>query len=255
MAKGTEKKGLGAREKQIIYILLGLIIVALAYFLGFTKFKESRDALLVANDKLQKEVNELQDMEANSAQKKKETEDLKDKVTKLYQDYPVELRTQNLIDYFDKLEKQIKNLDITTESFIQNMIYFQNGAVLESEVDSSALPEAVSAEDEAATDTETAVEKEIALDENGLPAEVTGYHSSVAVAFDTNYDNLKKIITFVNSYPKRTTINNINISAPEGNKDMSCTMTVNFYSVDGINGTYDDLLFPEVQIGKSNIFK
>ena len=254
MAKEAGSKGLGAREKQIIYILVGLIIVALAYFLGFTKFNEERAALVVENDKLQKEVNELKEMEAHSAEKKAETERLKTEVTDLYRNYPVELRTQNLIDYFDKIEKQVSNLDFTTETFIQNMIFFQNGAVLESEVDSSALPEAVAADGSTET-TETVEETGPALDENGLPAEVTGYHSSVAVTYTTTYDDLQKIINYVNQYPKRTTINDISISSPEGTKALSCTMTVNLYSVDGIEGVYDDLTFPEVQIGKQNIFK
>lgn len=260
MAKETGSKGLGAREKQIIYILVGLIIVALAYFLGFTKFNEARAALVVENDKLQKEVKELESMDANRAQKEEETETLKGLVTDLYKNYPVELRTQNLIDYFDKLEKQVRGLDFTTENFTQNMIYFQNGAVLESEIDSAALPEAVAADGSTGTTgnaetTETAEETGPALDENGLPAEVTGYHSSVAVTFTSNYDDLKKIINYVNQYPKRTTINDISISSPEGTKSLSCTMTVNMYSVDGIEGAYEDLTFPEVQIGKQNIFK
>ena len=128
MAKEKERKGLGAREKQIIYILLGLIIVALAYFMGFTRFKESSDALKVENDKLQQEVNELHEMEANHAKTVEDTKTFVNEVTTIYGNYPVELRTQNLIDYFDKIEKNIRNLDFTTESFVQNMIYFQNGA-------------------------------------------------------------------------------------------------------------------------------
>lgn len=256
MAKEAGSKGLGDREKQIIYILVGLIIVALAYFFGFTRFNEARAALVEENVKLQAEVKELRDMEARRAQVEQDTKDDIDEVTKIYGDYPVELRTQNLIDYFDKIEKQHKGLDFLTETFTLNMIYFQNGTVLESEIDSKELPEAVSAQESAGTtESTTEVETGPALDENNLPKEVTGYHSSVAVTFTTNYTELKKIIEDVNRYPKRTTISDINIAAPEGVKEMTCTMTVNMYSVDGIAGAYDDLTFPEVQIGKQNIFK
>ncbi|MCM1237416.1 MAG: hypothetical protein NC489_45705, partial [Ruminococcus flavefaciens] len=67
--------------------------------------------------------------------------------------------------------------------------------------------------------------------------------------------NLKTIIPYVNQYPKRTAINDISITSSEGTKDLNCTMTVNLYSVGGIEGVYEDLTFPEVQIGKQNIFK
>lgn len=256
MAKETGNKGLGDREKQIIYILVGLIIVALAYFFGFTRFNENRAVLVEENAKLQDEVKELRDMEANRAKVEQDTQDDINAVGEIYGDYPVELRTQNLIDYFDKIEKNHKNLDFKSETFTLNMIYFQNGAVLESEVDSKELPEAVSAQ-ESAGSTENTAEAETApvLDENGLPKEVTGYRSSVAVTFSTNYTELKKILEDVNKYPKRTTISDINIASPEGMKEMTCSMTVNMYSVDGIEGTYDDLRFPEVQTGKQNIFK
>lgn len=254
MAKNAEKKGLGAREKQIIYILVGLILVALAYFLGFSKFNETREVLVAENEKLQAEVDELNKMAARRAEVEADTETKRAAVLDIYKNYPVALRTQNLIDYFDKIEKQIKNLDFTTENFTQNMIFFQNGAVLESEISSTELPDAVSANAEEES-TEGTEETAVVLDENGLPAEVTGYHSSVAVNYTTNYDDLQKIITYINQYPQRTTIRDINISAPEGAKTISCSMTVNLYSIGGIEGAYDDLTFPEVQIGKNNIFK
>lgn len=256
MAKDTEKKGLGPREKQILYILIGLILVALAYFLGFTKFNDNRAILVEENVKLQGEVDELKRMAADEARVRKNTEDKIEAVRKIYEKYPVALRTQNLIDYFDKIEKQFKNLDFTTENFTLNMIYFQNGAVLESEISSTELPEAVAAEGTETETTETVEETTgPELDENGLPVEVTGYHSSVAVNYETNYKNLQDIITYINRYPQRTRIQDINISAPEGTKTLNCTMTVNMYSVDGIEGVYDDLSFPEVQIGKNDIFK
>lgn len=256
MAKDANSKGLGAREKQILYILIGLILVALAYFLGFTKFNETRAVLVEENANLQAEVDELNRMAARRAEVEADTETKKTAVLDIYKNYPVALRTQNLIDYFDKIEKQIGNLDFTAENFTLNMIYFQDGAVLESEVSSTELPEVVAVNEtgEAATTEEETTTGPV-LDDNGLPAEVTGYHSSVAVTYTTNYDNLQKIIEYINQYPQRTTIKDITITAPEGAKTLSCTMGVNLYSVSGIEGVYDDLTFPEVQLGKSNIFK
>lgn len=252
--KDGNSKGLGAREKQIIYILVGLIFVALAYFLGFTRFNEARAALVVENDALQKEVDELEQMKAKSAQVAEDTEEKKAAVTDLYRNYPVELRTQNLIDYFDKLEKEVRGLDFSSETFTLNQIFFQNGAVLESEISSTELPEAI-VSDAVAETAEAAEETGPVLDENGLPAEVTGYHSTVAVNFESSYDDMKRIINYINHYPKRTTIQDISISAAQGAKRLSCTMNVNLYSVGGIEGAFDDLTFPEVQLGKANIFK
>ncbi len=239
---GNAKKGLGDKEKQVLFILVGLIFVALAYFLGFSKMEESRAVLAAENTTLQAEVDELERMKTNLAKVEADKQTYVDNTGKIYAGYPVELRVQNAIDYFDKIENAVKGIEFVSESFSMNSIFFQGGTVLESEVSSTELPEAVDANAPEGTEQEQ-------------PKEITGYHSTVAVSFTADHTTLRQILDYIKASPARTTVQNISISAAEGEKDLSCSMTVNLYSVGGQEKEYEELTIPQVQLYKKNIFK
>lgn len=234
MAEGsTNKVSISDRDKKVLYIVAGIVLVALAYFLGFQKMMATKNEVVQENITLDAEVKKLVAMVADKATVEQKTQQFKDDTEKILVNYPLEVRTQDAIYQLDLMEKGINGLALQAESFTMNQIFFMNGALTEEAVqDVAAAPETTEASGEAAQ------------------GPVTGYRSSVTTNFTTSYKNLKSVIDFINKNQNRMSISSITVSQGEGAKELTCNMEVNMYAISGIEKEYNDPSIPEVRIGK-----
>ena len=109
MAEGSANKAkISDRDKKVLFIVAGIVILALAYFLGFQKMMASRSTLVEENITLEGEVNNLLTMVADKARVEKETQDYLAEKEKILAKYPPELRTQDVIYQLDLLEQDVK---------------------------------------------------------------------------------------------------------------------------------------------------
>lgn len=236
-AEGSANKvSISDRDKKVLYILAGIIILALAYFFGFQKMMESRTALVEENITLETEVNKLLTMVASKAKVEEETQQYKAETEKILAKFPPELRTQDVIYQLDLLEQNVKGLVLKTESFTMNQIFFANGALTEGTVQDV---------------TETPAE---GSGEENAPAQITGYRSDVSTNCQTNYKSLEQIIDFINNNPNKMNIDTITISRAEGEKDLTCNMGLIMYAVGGTEKTYQPPNVTKSQVGKSELF-
>lgn len=223
------KTTLADKDKKVLMILGALVILVLAWFLGYQKFNEQRETVVTENDQLAMEVSQLRAKVSKKAQVEADTEKKNARTEQVLLAYPSELRTQDAINRFDQLEKKVKGLTITTENFTMNQIFFQDGAALEQVVAQNAQ----------STDT----------------GNYTGYRSDVGITFATDYKSLKSVLNFINNYSERMNVSNVNISSDEGSKALQCTMTVQMFSVGGQAKEYKDLTLSGVPLRKDNIFQ
>lgn len=235
MAEGsTNKVSLSDRDKKVLYIVGGIVLLALAYFLGFQKMMESKNEVVQENIVLEEDVKKLVAMVADKAKVESETQEFKSDTEDILVKYPPEVRTQDAIHQLDLLEKGVKDLVLQAESFTMNQVFFMNGALTEGEVqDVAAAPAEIS---EASGEA--------------VQGPVIGYRSGVTTNFTTDYQNLKEVIQFINTNPNRMTINSITVSQGEGVKQLTCNMEVNMYAISGTEKKYEDPVIPEVRIGK-----
>ena len=138
------KTTLADKDKKVLMILGALVILALAWFLGYQKFNEQRETVATENDQLAMEVSQLRAKVSKKAQVEADTEKKNARTEQVLLAYPSELRTQDAINRFDQLEKKVKGLTITTENFTMNQIFFQDGAALEQVVAQNADDDAQS---------------------------------------------------------------------------------------------------------------
>ena len=114
------KTTLADKDKKVLMILGALVILALAWFLGYQKFNEQRETVATENDQLAMEVSQLRAKVSKKAQVEADTEKKNARTEQVLLAYPSELRTQDAINRFDQLEKKVKGLTITTENFTMN---------------------------------------------------------------------------------------------------------------------------------------
>ena len=268
------KTTLADKDKKVLMILGALVILALAWFLGYQKFNEQRETVVAENDQLAMEVSQLRAKVSKKAQVEADTEKKNARTEQVLLAYPSELRTQDAINRFDQLEKKVKGLTITTENFTMNQIFFQDGAALEQVVAQNAGDDAQSKDanggnstasgnnaQNSTNNTANAATNEAAAADNAQNAEstdtgnYTGYRSDVGITFATDYKSLKSVLNFINNYSERMNVSNVNISSDEGSKALQCTMTVQMFSVGGQAKEYKDLTLSGVPLRKDNIFQ
>lgn len=268
------KTTLADKDKKVLMILGALVILALAWFLGYQKFNEQRETVATENDQLAMEVSQLRAKVSKKAQVEADTEKKNARTEQVLLAYPSELRTQDAINRFDQLEKKVKGLTITTENFTMNQIFFQDGAALEEVVAQNADDDAQSKDanggkstasgnnaQNSTNNTANAATNETAAADNAQNAQstdtgnYTGYRSDVGITFATDYKSLKSVLNFINNYSERMNVSNVNISSDEGSKALQCTMTVQMFSVGGQAKEYKDLTLSVVPLRKDNIFQ
>ena len=268
------KTTLADKDKKVLMILGALVILALAWFLGYQKFNEQRETVVTENDQLAMEVSQLRAKVSKKAQVEADTEKKNARTEQVLLAYPSELRTQDAINRFDQLEKKVKCLTITTENFTMNQIFFQDGAALEEVVAQNADSDAQSKDanggnstasgnntQNSTNNTANAATNETAAADNAQNAQstdtgnYTGYRSDVGITFATDYKSLKSVLNFINNYSERMNVSNVNISSDEGSKALQCTMTVQMFSVGGQAKEYKDLTLSGVPLRKDNIFQ
>ena len=268
------KTTLADKDKKVLMILGALVILALAWFLGYQKFNEQRETVVTENDQLAMEVSQLRAKVSKKAQVEADTEKKNARTEQVLLAYPSELRTQDAINRFDQLEKKVKGLTFTTENFTMNQIFFQDGAALEEVVAQNADSDAQSKDanggnstasgnntQNSTNNTANAATNETAAADNAQNAQstdtgnYTGYRSDVGITFATDYKSLKSVLNFINNYSERMNVSNVNISSDEGSKALQCTMTVQMFSVGGQAKEYKDLTLSGVPLRKDNIFQ
>lgn len=268
------KTTLADKDKKVLMILGALVILALAWFLGYQKFNEQRETVVTENDQLAMEVSQLRAKVSKKAQVEADTEKKNARTEQVLLAYPSELRTQDAINRFDQLEKKVKGLTITTENFTMNQIFFQDGAALEEVVAQNADDDAQSKDansgnstasgnnaQNSTNNTSNTATNETAAADNAQNAQstdtgnYTGYRSDVGITFATDYKSLKSVLNFINNYSERMNVSNVNISSDEGSKALQCTMTVQMFSVGGQAKEYKDLTLSGVPLRKDNIFQ
>lgn len=268
------KTTLADKDKKVLMVLGALVILALAWFLGYQKFNEQRETVATENDQLAMEVSQLRAKVSKKAQVEADTEKKNARTEQVLLAYPSELRTQDAINRFDQLEKKVKGLTITTENFTMNQIFFQDGAALEQVVAQNADSDAQSKDansgnstasgnnaQNSTNNTSNTATNETATADNAQNAQstdtgnYTGYRSDVGITFATDYKSLKSVLNFINNYSERMNVSNVNISSDEGSKALQCTMTVQMFSVGGQAKEYKDLTLSGVPLRKDNIFQ
>ena len=106
------KTTLADKDKKVLMILGALVILVLAWFLGYQKFNEQRETVVTENDQLAMEVSQLRAKVSKKAQVEADTEKKNARTEQVLLAYPSELRTQDAINRFDQLEKKVKGLTI-----------------------------------------------------------------------------------------------------------------------------------------------
>jgi hypothetical protein len=241
------KKKMSNRDKMVLFIVAAVLIVLAVYFFVFTKMNERKDALVSENETLFQEVEHLETLEAQKDATIAETQTTQQDIADTLSKFPPEVNTEDAIYDLNQLYNDISDVEIQSESYNMNQIFYQGGSLVDGGTETVSNAEAASV---AAITSETSVSDVVSA-----AADYTGYRSDIAVSFTAPYKSVKKVVDYINESEDRMTITSMSMSAGEDSGELSCSMSISMYAISGTGEIYNQPDVSNGNVGVDNIFR
>ncbi len=214
------------RDKKLLWILASVLIVFIGYYFGFNKLSASADNYETQLTQAHKKYDDLSAKYAKKDTYLNDTEDFKNKYNTVIANYQNGTSQDTSLVFLNDVEK-ITGGWIKSTAFTDVSSIYKFGAV------TSTNP-AKSGESVYSTDFE-------------------GYKTTLTLSYEAKYDDFKQLISFLNNYYSKVTIDSINMAYNQEDNTVSGSMVVSSYCITGSSRPF---AFPEIdtQKGTNNLF-
>ena len=223
---------MSARDKKIVIVLLGVVVVALAYFFGHRPLTEKRESLKAENASLRDTYADLSMKAANADMYEKEMKVMNTKMEEIFTHYPSYLQIENGIMDAVALEEN-------TKSTISSLTIADPVAIEIAAENSGENPAAVEGETE---ETNT----------SSIPYQL--YDVNTSITLETDYQGMKDLIQLIATDTKRKSVGTLSATFNSGTGKISGNMTYDTYFVYGLDKPYIEPTVPAMEHGVKNIF-
>lgn len=223
----TEKKGSDLKVFFVVFVLV-ILVAVLAYFYLYMPKVEERDALLRENYELESRLIELKNMAVDEDVFVKGINDSRDSIQQVLNNYSAGNTPEKSIMMINSLEKQI-GIKLPNLSFSEPR-------------------------------TVTTVEMPM-VSQNEEGKYVTSYYKvsllqeNLTTSYECDYEQLKKLIDFVNDYPERMNIESITMAYDSTTGGLKGNLVLNLYAVTGTGKEYTAPDISGLSMGVGNIFE
>jgi len=214
---------LGAKEKNLIIGLLGIIIAAVVWMFVASPLKDKKDALVNENASLKVTKDEY---EAVNAQRKKYEEGittLTNERATLLEAYPAGMAREDEIMYWANMERTNAGQLALTNIVMNNL-------------------EEVFAEDYKASSGEGATQLHL-------------YKAPVSYTYLSTYEGLKNMVKYVFAQEDKKSIEGLEASFNESTGNLEGSLNVNMYYMVGTGNEVVPVKIPTVPTGVNNVFR
>lgn len=224
---------MSARDKKIVIVLLGAIVLALAFFFGHRPLKEKRDILNAENASLRDMYADLSMKAADADMYSKEIKQMNSKMEEIFVHYPSSLLTENEI-------MDAVSFETETKSIISSLSISEPVAV---EIGASESGEVQYAED--GTPIENSAQATV-------PYEL--YNVATNITFEAGYEGMKQLIDIIATDSKKKSVGTLSAVFDNEQGKISGNMAYNTYFVNGLDKPYVEPTVPAIKHGTKNIF-
>ncbi|MDD6208033.1 MAG: hypothetical protein PUB10_05895 [Clostridiales bacterium] len=245
------KKGSG-NDLRILYILGGIVIVALAYVFGFSRLSDKASELDAQNESKQQIVDQLNSMVAQKDEIIKVTEEDISETEKIAKKYPEKYEEEKEIVFLKDLEDNsginLASINMITNeevdmTAINTVAASKAGSKYQSapvsagaSTDTAATAEGENTDTQNAQDTQTAAADDSNL---GVAAKTT-----VEIGFTTKYDDVRSALDYIYAQKDKMGVTKLTLAHNESTGKLDGSMTIVMYSMENIGHEY---IVPEPQ--------
>lgn len=254
---------MSTRDKKIIIVLVGAVLLALSYFLVFQQAQEKKTQLESENATLKQKYDELSILATKVEDYKKEIVTMNDEIEKTLVHYPSYLQIEDTIMDVVSLEEETKsrvsNLSVATPTAID----INTGAAVDENVAATATTDNSTTTDGTTTDSTTTdgtatdgttTTDQTASTQNTVQPLYQLYGVESTVVFEANNKGLKKLIELVAGADNRQKVASLTVAFNESKGILDGTLVYDAYFLYGIDKAYESPYIPSMPHGTKNVF-
>ena len=260
---------MSARDKKIIIVLIGAVILALSYFLVFQQAQEKRTQLESENAALTQKYQELSQLAAKVEDYKKEITTMNEEMDKALTHYPSYLQIEDTIMDVVTLEKETKTKVSSLSVATPTAVDINTGEAVDENAANTASTDTASTDgsttDTTSTDgstTDTASADGSTTDTAGTdaaaqPATQSAYQLygvESTVVFKAGNKGVKKLIEMVAEADNRQKVSSLTLAFNESEGLLDGTLVYDAYFLYGIDKAYESPSIPSMPHGSKNVF-
>ncbi len=245
-----KKPQLSASETRLLLLLLGLIMLASAYFFGFQKNVDAAQALEEQNEADRQTLAELEGMQSRQALVEKETEELKQQIQDIIAKYPSDLTTEKVIKILTDME-QDSGITMSNIGFVMDTLLMN----LQPEAPAADTADAADASGEEASSGDDAAAQESPVVEAFSEGAPIGYYATLTVSFKAPYEGFKKMAQYISELDDRSTIPQLSVSYDTETSGLTGSATINMYFLTGTGKEYVPPEIDSMPKGVDDIFQ
>ena len=249
---------MSTRDKKIIIVLVGAVLLALSYFLVFQQAQEKKTQLESENATLKQKYDELSILATKVEDYKKEIVTMNDEIEKTLVHYPSYLQIEDTIMDVVSLEEETKsrvsNLSVATPTAID----INTGAAVDENAAATTTTDDSTTTDGTTTDGTTTdgttTTDQTAATQNTIQPLYQLYGVESTVVFEANNKGLKKLIELVAGADNRQKVASLTVAFNESNGKLDGTLVYDAYFLYGIDKAYESPYIPSMPHGTKNVF-
>lgn len=220
------KLNISQRDKSLLLVLLGMLLLFVSYYFGFQTFREETQKLKVQNEMLDEQILTLEEIAANKDMYASETAVLREDMDAKIETFPADMIAEDIILY-------VKGMENDNETYIAS-------ATLPGRVQIPINQELELDKLEMTDDITGVVSANRYVNDGTIPDTAAMIFSCIEsdISYSTTYRGLKKMIKSITEDHNRKSVDNISLVFNENTGNLSGTMTVNYFILQGSGKEY-----------------
>ncbi len=212
------------RDKKLLIVVMAVLIMALAYFFGYSNLSAQVDELSTKKTSLETTKRDLKEKNANKQKYINDTDKLSKACTVLIDKYDSTTSQPNAIEFFNKTE-DVTGVWVKSLSLSPATVLYKFGQIASSNVNGTS----------------------------SYTSNLVGYKSSINISYEGDYSQWKNFVKYINTYASKSTIDSLTATYNDSTGVVSGTASISLYAIQGGDRKATEPKF-DVKTGTDNIF-
>lgn len=212
------------RDKKLLIVVMAVLIMALAYFFGYSNLSAQVDELSTKKTSLETTKRDLKEKNNNKQKYINDTDKLSKACTVLIDKYDSTTSQPNAIEFFNKTE-DVTGVWVKSLSLSPATVLYKFGQIASSNVNGTS----------------------------SYTSNLVGYKSSINISYEGDYSQWKNFVKYINTYASKSTIDSLTATYNDSTGVVSGTASISLYAIQGGGRKATEPKF-DVKTGTDNIF-
>lgn len=241
---------LEAKHIRLIATVASIAVFLYVFLVVYDDYSKKTEDTKKQYDMVQRDISTRQQALDDEPRIVEEVNKINDKMNQVFEKYPSEMSIPNTLMVLQEIQNE--NKDVTFSSIAFNEI---------SSCDSTDISRKdrlnFTDTDQEGTDTNSDSTEETATstDPNAeMDAYIHTMRISMSISYQAKYDDLKKLLRFIQEYPQRVVVDNIQMGYDTTSGLINGSITLSMYAMIGTGIPFEEPQIDGIEIGKVSIF-